>query len=72
MKTLKKILFGICLFLLIFMVNYGISWVITCGIYALICFCFHIEFNWLTATGVWLILMLMKTIFKGEGKSNGK
>lgn len=69
---MKKIISTIVAILLMMVVSYGISWIITCGIFALICLCFHIEFNWLTATGVWLILMLLKTLFKSEGKRNGK
>ena len=66
MKTLKKIVLSICLFLLMLLVNFGLSWIVTCGVWALICFCFGQEFSWLVATGVWLIYLLMKEMFKRE------
>lgn len=47
---------------------YGISWLITCGIIALICACFDLTFTWGVATGIWLIMGLLRTIFKNESK----
>ena len=44
----------------------GISWITTCGIFYLITLCFSLEFSWLTATGIWLILLLVG----GTVKSN--
>ena len=41
----------------------AISWLITCGIFYLITLCFSLEFSWLTATGVWLIMVLLRSIF---------
>ena len=45
---------------------YGASWIITCGIIKLITLCFGLEFNWLIATGVWLVMCLLKSIFKSN------
>lgn len=42
---------------------YGLSWITTCGIIKLITLCFGLTFSWLTATGVWLILCILKSIF---------
>lgn len=42
----------------------GVSWLATCGILYLIMLCFNIEFSWLTATGIWLILLVLKSVFK--------
>lgn len=42
----------------------GISWIITCGIIKLITMCFGLEFSWAIATGIWLILCILKSIFK--------
>ena len=41
----------------------AISWLITCGIFYLITLCFSLEFSWLTATGVWLVMVLLRGIF---------
>lgn len=49
--------------ILILALCYGISWIITCGIFYLITLCFGLEFSWLTATGVWLVTILLKSIF---------
>lgn len=37
-----------------------ISWVITCGIIWLIALCFGLTFSWAIATGIWLILWLIR------------
>lgn len=41
----------------------GISWIATCGIIKLITMCFGWEFSWAIATGIWLIICIMKSIF---------
>lgn len=68
METLKKILLAVCMFLLVVTVNFGFSWIITCGVYALICVCFGVEFNWFSATCVWLIYILLKKLVKSKEK----
>ena len=46
------------------LIGFGaISWLITCGIFYLITLCFGLEFSWLTATGVWLVMVLLRGIF---------
>ena len=42
---------------------YGASWIITCGIIKLITMCFGWTFKWAVATGIWLLIILAKTIF---------
>lgn len=42
---------------------YGISWIVTCGIIKLITMCFGLEFSWAIATGIWLIICILKSIF---------
>ena len=42
----------------------AISWAVTCGIIALVCLCFGWAFSWLIATGVWLVMILLRSIFK--------
>ena len=52
------------------LIGFGaISWLITCGIFYLITLCFSLEFSWLTATGVWLVMMLLKSIFNTTNKN---
>ena len=46
------------------LIGFGaISLLITCGICYLITLCFDLEFSWLTATGVWLVMVLLRGIF---------
>lgn len=47
----------------------GLSWVLTCGIIWLICFCFRLTFSLLTATGIWLVLLLLSSFFRGRRES---
>lgn len=46
----------------------GLSWIATCGIIKLITMCFGLKFSWSIATGIWLVLFLLKEIF-GRGKN---
>lgn len=47
-------------------VLYGISWIVTCGIIKLITLCFGWTFKWSVATGIWLVLCLLKSTFKSN------
>ncbi len=42
---------------------YGVSWIATCGIIKLITICFGFTFKWSIATGIWLVLALLRGIF---------
>lgn len=42
----------------------GISWIATFGIIKLITMCFGLEFSWAVATGIWLIILILKSIFR--------
>ena len=55
--------------IVIFLVLGAISWLITCGLFYLITLCFSLEFSWLTATGVWLVMILLKSIFNTTNKN---
>ena len=44
-------------------VCYGLSWIVTCGIIKLITMCFGWTFKWSIATGIWLIICILKLIF---------
>lgn len=42
---------------------YALSWIVTCGIVKLITMCFGMTFSWAIATGIWLIYILLKSLF---------
>ena len=42
---------------------YALSWIVTCGIIKLITMCFGLTFSWGIATGIWLIYILLKSLF---------
>ena len=48
--------------LIIFLLLCAISWSITCGVIYLISLCFGFEFSWLIATGIWLVMILIKSL----------
>ena len=45
----------------------ALSWAITAGLIYLICLCFSWQFNLLVATGIWLIMIILKSVFGGKG-----
>lgn len=45
---------------------YGVSWIATCGIIKLITMCFGLTFKWSIATGIWLVILILRTIFKSN------
>ena len=47
----------------ILVLAYGLIWVVTCGIIKLIAMCFGWTFKWSIATGIWLIICILKSIF---------
>lgn len=42
---------------------YALCWLVTCGIIYLITLCFGLTFTWWAATGIWLVMCLLKSIF---------
>ena len=56
----KSIIWG---YILGFILLVGFSWLFTIGVIKLITLCFGITFNVLTATGIWLILWFLGSIF---------
>lgn len=56
---MKKIIKTV--FLIVFLVF--LSWISTCGIIKLITVCFGLQFNWMIATGIWLILCVIQSMF---------
>ena len=62
MKNKEK-LTKVVRFIAIIALCYGLSWIITCGIIKLVTMCFGLTFKWSIATGIWLILCLLKSNF---------
>lgn len=65
LKTIKKAgwITGCLIAVVIFTLACAGSWIITCGAIKLITLCFGWEFSWGIATGVWLIMFLIKNVF---------
>lgn len=55
---------------LLLVVIYGISWIVTCGIIKLITMCFGWTFSWKMATGIWLVICILRSIFKSNTTVN--
>lgn len=51
------------IFITMLLVCYGFSWIVTCGLIKLITMCFGWTFSWGTATGIWLVMCIAKSIF---------
>ena len=43
---------------------YSVSWIVTCGIIKLITLFLGLEFSWLVATVIWLVISLIRWIFR--------
>ena len=52
------------LLIIMSLLAFAFSWIVTCGIVKLITLCFGVAFSWLVATGVWLVLLLLKSVFR--------
>lgn len=59
---------AIIVVIIIIILAYAISWIATCGIIKLITLCFGLTFKWSISTGIWLALILAKTVFKQSSK----
>lgn len=56
-------------FIIAMVLGYALSWAVVVGIIKLITMCFSIGFSLPIATGIWLILCLLKLVFhKSEGR----
>ena len=70
-KTVKRsgMTVGCLAAVFIFLFACAVSWIITCGVIKLVTLCFGWEYSWGMATGVWLIMFLIKHVFSmGEIK----
>ena len=66
LKTAKTVgtALGALFAIAVFLVVAGVSWIATCGIVKLITLCFGWSFSWGIATGIWLVMFLLKSIFR--------
>ena len=67
---MRKVLGRVAIAFLILLIFAGalfLSWLLTCGIIKAICACFSLTFTWKVATGIWLVLLLLSSIFTGGG-----
>lgn len=63
-KFTKKFGFGLgCLFaVIVFAAICAVSWIATCGLIYLVTLCFDWTFSWAVATGIWLMMILARSI----------
>ena len=45
------------------------NWIVTCGIVKLITLCFGWTFSWPIATGIWLVMILLRMVFVQSNSS---
>lgn len=62
-NKIRKTIYPILIIAVVFLL-YGLSWIMTCGIIKLITMCFGWTFRWSVATGIWLIIYLLRAVFK--------
>ena len=65
-KTTKEITGAVLFGIIIFIAIEAISWIITCGIIKLIAMCFGWTFKWSVATGIWLVMEILRSVFKSN------
>lgn len=63
MEKIKNLFYAAVPVLLIVLFYAG-SWIATCGLIKLITMCFGLTFSWGIATGVWLIMCILKSMFE--------
>ena len=67
-KKAGKIIGGLAVVLL-YLILCAISWGVTCGVIKLVTWCFGWAFTWKMATGIWLIMYLVRSVFnRASGK----
>lgn len=65
-KTLSRVIGTGIGVLLAVVTIYALSWIVTCGIIKLITMCFGLTFSWSISTGIWLIWILLKSLFSNN------
>ena len=51
------------LLIIVSLLALALSLIVTCVIIKLITLCFGVAFSWLIATGIWLVFLLLKSVF---------
>ena len=59
-----ELFFGCLGIIFIWVLGAALSWSVTAGITYLIALCFNLSWSWLIATGIWLVLILIRGTFK--------
>jgi hypothetical protein len=57
-KAIEVIITGV-----IMIAIFGFSWFITCILVKILSMCFGFTFTWKLATGIWIIILILKNIF---------
>lgn len=65
-KKTKDTGIGVLVCIVVVILLCSVSWIITCGVIKLITMCFGLTFKWSVATGIWLVMALLRTIFKNS------
>lgn len=60
---------ALLLTIILLVVAFGVSWMVTCGVIKLITMCFGWQFKWSIATGIWLVMCLARTVFNNTSSS---
>lgn len=60
---------ALLLTIIVLVVAFGLSWIVTCGVIKLITMCFGWQFKWSIATGIWLVMCLARTVFKNNSSN---
>lgn len=60
---MKNFFAGFGIGCLVVVIVAALSWLLTCGIIWLITLCFGWTFKWSVATGIWLIMFILRSIF---------
>lgn len=63
-KKTKNTGIGVLVCIVVAILLCSVSWIITCGVIKLITMCFGLTFKWSVATGIWLLMALLRDIFK--------
>ena len=60
---------GIIAVLFLMVALTAFSWIVICGIVKLITICFGWTFSWSIATGIWLVMILLRMVFVQSSSS---
>ena len=60
---------GIIAVLFLMVALTAFSWIVICGIVKLITICFGWTFSWPIATGIWLVMILLRMVFVQSSSS---